>query len=74
MINSHFNLQQDTDKEMKVRKRTKKELHGDKWDAASDEIQEIEAVIDYTEMMSCAESYVERYSAQIHQALGIPQD
>jgi hypothetical protein len=49
-------------------------LHGDKWDAASHEIQEIEAVIDYTEMMSCAESYVERYRAQIHQALGISLD
>lgn len=46
-------------------------LHGDKWDAASDEIQGIDAQIDYSDMLERAETYAANHSARLQQALGI---
>lgn len=48
-----------------------KELHGEKWDAASAKISDIESEIDYSDMMSFAEKYVDEHSAEFHAALGI---
>lgn len=49
-------------------------LHGDKWDAASAEIQELEEQIDYSDMFEWAEEYAGNHSAELHQALGIRPD
>jgi hypothetical protein len=51
-----------------------RELHGDKWDATSAEIREMESEIDYSDMTSRARDYLDRHLAQFHKALGISQD
>jgi hypothetical protein len=52
---------------------TFKELHGDKWDAASAEICDIESQIDYSDLMKCAEDYVQQHSSEFHKALEITE-
>lgn len=51
-----------------------KELHGDKWDAASAKISDIESEIDYSDLMSCAQNYVQQHTEEFHKALDIARD
>ncbi len=44
-------------------------LHGDKWDAATDEIRRIDSLIDYAELLARAEDYVAIHSDAFHAAL-----
>ena len=53
---------------------TFKELHGDKWDVASAEIRDIESEIDYSDLMSCAQNYVQQHTEEFHKALDIARD
>jgi hypothetical protein len=46
-------------------------LHGDKWHAASDAISAVEDEIDYTDMLSRAEDFVQTHSEVFHRALGL---
>ncbi|MHC4404088.1 MAG: DMP19 family protein [Planctomycetota bacterium] len=46
------------------------ELHGDKWNAASDEIQAVESEMDYSGMMSRAEDFVRLHVEAFRKALG----
>jgi hypothetical protein len=45
------------------------EVHGSKWDEASDEICDLESEIDYSGIWSCAEEFVREHSNEFHQAL-----
>jgi hypothetical protein len=45
-------------------------LHGDKWDAASDEISNIHSLIDYSVILAHAERYVALHSEAFRVALG----
>ncbi len=46
-------------------------LHGDKWDAATDEIRNIHSLIDYSEILARAEDYVAIHSGAFRAALGL---
>jgi hypothetical protein len=45
-------------------------IHGDKWDAASDEISNIHSLINYEEIRAHAERYVAIHADAFHVALG----